>query len=656
MKERDQDGVLPQDLRVGPAVRPEPETKKRTQHSKNRVLDLQHAVGNQGVMHLLSSVSERGKSRLSQPGDANEIEAARVADQVASSAPPTVHSQNSVHTQGKAKPKKDSPVGNDLLQSIGPGRPMEPPIRGMMESAFGTGFDGVTIHTDGEAASAARSVNARAFTADQHIVFGSGEYAPDSRSGTSLLAHELAHTVQNRKSAESPASGPAAGPTKIQRQSLVGSASDWFSEKTGKAGKWLEEKKWAVYRAMIAGLKSQKVLGINLMRSLVPKLPSYFQSAASTIVDVVDFFLDMEIALLLAIIGLAVGFVEGIVGLVVGLIKLALGLLKMVVDLLVALMGKSEEFEKDLDALAAAVKAIPPGLTRIKDEWLERYKHATLEEQVLMGGELVGQIEAFIATFALAGTKAGQATTLTMRVGETTTKIGAGGVAVLEPAEALTVTIPAIVPKTAAEATVVTSQMTAMGATGGGGGGPASAGRATEQTKKKPQKDDQEGKSDQGSKAGEAEQSRLQKKYAGRSKTKYPDIEWRRIEQLEERFPKLKSAKLRPIQRPGTGSEAIFEERMQTTQGQFSLAGYSTDGQQVIQFDGISPNGFVEEIKIEQAAGSVDDIVAQLRAQADFARDYGLRGVEYSIQSPAVADAVEARVAEEHLRNVYRAP
>ena len=95
---------------------------------------------------------------------------------------------------------------------------------------------------------------------------------------------------------------------------------------------------------------------------------------------------------------------------------------------------------------------------------------------------------------------------------------------------------------------------------------------------------------------------------------------------------------------------------MQTTQGSYSLAGYSSDGQQVIQFDGISPNGFVEEIKIEQMAGSVDDIVAQLRTQAEFARDYGLRGVEYSVQTPAVADAIEARVAEEHLRNVYRLP
>src|SRR6185437_13773032 len=187
MKERDQDGVSPQDLRVGPALRPEPETKERSQHSKNRVLDLQHAVGNQGVMHLLSSVSKRAKLRLSQPGDTDEIEADRVADQVTSSSPPAIHSQNSVHTQAKARSKKDPPVGGDLSQSIGPGRPMELQVQEKMESAFGTGFDGVTIHIDSAAASSARSVNARAFTADQHIVFGSGEYAPDSRSGTSLL-------------------------------------------------------------------------------------------------------------------------------------------------------------------------------------------------------------------------------------------------------------------------------------------------------------------------------------------------------------------------------------------------------------------------------------------------------------------------------------
>jgi hypothetical protein len=622
------------------------------------------------MLRLLQSGDVHAKLDVSQPGDPDEMEANRMAEQVVS---PTVHRKCScegsaeicpacrqkeaetskgIHRETNQASTAGESYSEDFLETIGPGQPLEPQLRADMESRFGHDFGVVKVHTGEAAASSARSVNARAFTAGQRIVFGEGEYAPHSNSGVRLLTHELAHTVQNRKPA---AKNVSASHSPIKRESLVGKASDWFSEKTEKAGKWVDEKKWAIYRAMIAGLKSQKLVTINLMRSLVPQLPSYFQSAASSIIDVADFFIDMEIALLLAIVGLAVGFVEGIVGLIVGLIKLALGLLKMVVDALVALMGKSEEFEKDLDALAAAVKAIPPGLTRIKDQWIERYKHATLEEQVLMGGELVGQIEAFIATFAFAGTKAGQATTLTVSTGETAVKVGAGGLGVLEPAPALAVTIPAVVPKTAAEAAVVSSQMMAMGATGAGGGGAGAAARAGEQKKTPSQKDDEKA-AEQDSKAGEAEQSRLQKKYAERSKTKYPDIEWRRIEQLEERFPKLKSAKLRPVRRPGTGSEAIFEERMQTTQGSYSLAGYSSDGQQVIQFDGISPNGFVEEIKIEQMAGSVDDIVAQLRTQAEFARDYGLRGVEYSVQTPAVADAIEARVAEEHLRNVYRLP
>jgi hypothetical protein len=673
MRKREQDRVSPEDLRIGPAVLPRSQTDKPKEPSGTHARDLQHAVGNQAMMRLLQSGAIHAKLDVSQPGDPDEVEADRMAEQVVSPAiyrkcacegkgtscpaceEEEVEQAKGIHRKANQPPDTNESVHDDLLQSLGPGQPLDPQVREKMESAFGLDFEQVRIHADPPGASSARSVNARAFTADQHIVFGNGEYSPHSSSGSRLLAHELAHTVQNRKPA---ARNASASHSTIKRESLVGKASDWFSKKTEKAGKWVDEKKWAIYRAMIAGLKSQKVLAINLMRSLVPKLPSYFQSAASSIIDVADFFVDMEIALLLAIIGLAVGFAEGIVGLVVGLIKLAVGLLKMVVDSMVALMGKSEEFEKDLDALAAAVKAIPPGLTKIKDQWIERYQHATLEEQVLMGGELVGQIEAFIATFAFAGTKAGQATTLTVSTGETAVKVGAGGLAVLEPAPALAVTIPAVVPKTAAEAAVVSSQMMAMGATGAGGGGAGAAARVGEQKKKTPsQKDDEKAKeSDQGSKAGEAEQSPLQKKYAERSKTKYPDIEWRRIEQLEERFPKLKSAKLRPVRRPGTGSEAIFEERMQTTQSPYSLAGYSSDGQQVIQFDGISPNGFIEEIKIEQVAGKVDDIVAQLRAQADFARDFGLRGVEYSIHTPAVADAVEARVAEEHLRNVYRLP
>ena len=640
---------------------------------------LQGLIGNRVLQSLLTQPKPPAISRISEPGDVDEIEADRIAEQVVSktstaeirrkcscdgngaSCPACqkeqVEKEKGIHRKSQSPSASQPSVGDDFVQSLGSGRPLEASVRQEMESEFGHDFSAVRIHTDSGAATSAASIGARAFTADQHIVFGEGEYSPRSGTGRRLLAHELAHAVQNSKPQGAPQRPPAPS---IKRQSVLGAASSWFSEKTGQAGKWVDEKKWAVYRAIIASLKSQKQVSINLMRGLVPKLPQGLQGAASSVIDVVDFFVDIEIALLLAIIGLAVGFVEGIVGLIVGLVKLAIGLLKMTIDWLVALMGKPDEYQQDIKDLVEAIKGIPPGLTRIKDEWLERYKHATLEEQVLMGGELVGQIEAFIATFVFAGTKAGQATTLTVRVGGASEAVLSRGAAVLETAPATAITIPAVVPKTAAEAAVVSSQMMMMGASGpgaataAGGSGGGGGGR---KSKPKGPEDEGGGPGDQQSKTpvADADDARLQKKYGERSKTQYPASEWRSIEQLEDRFPKLKDAKLRPIRRPATGDEAIFEERMQTTQSGYGLAGYSSDGQQIIQFDGISPDGWVEEIKIEQAEGNVDDIVTQLRRQADFARDYGLKGVEYSVQPATVADEVEARVAQEHLRNVYRA-
>jgi hypothetical protein len=65
-----------------------------------------------------------------------------------------------------------------------------------MESRFGRDFSGVRIFNDGAAASSARSVAANAYTVGNKIVFNQGRYAPESPGGKRLLAHELAHVVQ----------------------------------------------------------------------------------------------------------------------------------------------------------------------------------------------------------------------------------------------------------------------------------------------------------------------------------------------------------------------------------------------------------------------------------------------------------------------------
>ncbi len=67
-----------------------------------------------------------------------------------------------------------------------------------MERRFGQDFSGVRVHDGAAAAESARAVSAQAYTVGQDIVFGSGRYAPHSHSGRHLLAHELAHTVQQR--------------------------------------------------------------------------------------------------------------------------------------------------------------------------------------------------------------------------------------------------------------------------------------------------------------------------------------------------------------------------------------------------------------------------------------------------------------------------
>jgi peptidoglycan/xylan/chitin deacetylase (PgdA/CDA1 family) len=65
-----------------------------------------------------------------------------------------------------------------------------------MESRFGHDFTQVRVHTGREADASADAVQAEAFTVGQHIVFRDGRYAPSTEPGRSLLAHELAHTVQ----------------------------------------------------------------------------------------------------------------------------------------------------------------------------------------------------------------------------------------------------------------------------------------------------------------------------------------------------------------------------------------------------------------------------------------------------------------------------
>src|SRR5437016_11947176 len=92
------------------------------------------------------------------------------------------------------------PIVHDVLNS--PGQPLEAATRDFMEPRFGHDFSGVRVHTGVRAAESARAVNALAYTVGRKLVFGEGQYVPGTGDGRKLLAHELAHVVQQGEGAD----------------------------------------------------------------------------------------------------------------------------------------------------------------------------------------------------------------------------------------------------------------------------------------------------------------------------------------------------------------------------------------------------------------------------------------------------------------------
>jgi|GEM_PF-5013629 len=153
------------------------------------------AVGN-------SVATERAQAKLAvgSPGDRYEQEADQVADRVAGNAAqegiaPSATSAIGVMRKGDSEGiEVDASVVHDGVR--GGGAPLDATTREFMETRFGHDFGSVRVHTGEAADVSARAVNARGYTVGGDIVFAANEYAPHTGAGRWLLAHELAHVVQ----------------------------------------------------------------------------------------------------------------------------------------------------------------------------------------------------------------------------------------------------------------------------------------------------------------------------------------------------------------------------------------------------------------------------------------------------------------------------
>ncbi len=137
------------------------------------------------------SGNHRSIPEVSRPTDTVELEADRMAREV-------LHRPAGFFPRRETQGIRGMVTTSDLPLGETSGQPLAPATRMFFETRFGVDLGRVRIFSDSRSAREAASINARAFTTGDRIVFGHGAYAPETAAGRALMAHELAHVVQQR--------------------------------------------------------------------------------------------------------------------------------------------------------------------------------------------------------------------------------------------------------------------------------------------------------------------------------------------------------------------------------------------------------------------------------------------------------------------------
>jgi len=105
----------------------------------------------------------------------------------------------------------DEASTQQIAQRRGRGRALPPELSSRFGSTLGADVSAARIHDDAVAATLARRMSASAFTIGQDVFFSAGAYRPGDATGDQILAHELAHAMQNGPAGHDDASGTAEG-------------------------------------------------------------------------------------------------------------------------------------------------------------------------------------------------------------------------------------------------------------------------------------------------------------------------------------------------------------------------------------------------------------------------------------------------------------
>lgn len=271
-------------------------TRTSTPGHSSSILGLQRTVGNHAVGQFLQA-----KLAVIAPDDAYEQEADRVAEQV------TQHPQQSISSgvgevsspplvqrkvPGSAAGISEAPPSVHAALSS-PGQSLPSDLQEEMGQHFGHDFSNVRLHSDSIAEQSAEELNAKAYTVGRDIVLGAEQPSLETGEGRRLMAHELAHVVQQTGGGTTQSKLARGEPAVVQRDTKlkitkklsdmsraeVQQALQEFFEKTmkaqgGKSVRMTEDVKNTIRRILLNDMPALMKLDSYLGRSIFPGSPA----------------------------------------------------------------------------------------------------------------------------------------------------------------------------------------------------------------------------------------------------------------------------------------------------------------------------------------------------------------------------------------------
>jgi hypothetical protein len=170
-------------------------------------------------------------------------------------------------------PAAAMPASIEIMTSLGPGEPLASSVRSRMEHAIGGSLADTRVHTNALGARVASEQGARAFAVGSHVAFGAATYAPGTLAGDAILAHELAHTQQQRGSGAT-----SSGQTRSLERAADRSAANML------ARLWTRTRDFAASPVARTGLQLQRCRADNAE----VEVPAFAADVAPNIADVPD--------------------------------------------------------------------------------------------------------------------------------------------------------------------------------------------------------------------------------------------------------------------------------------------------------------------------------------------------------------------------------